>query len=323
MWERYRDGFGLPITIVSIIVILFDQGYARSSVLALIVGVQIFRMARDGWFLSSREKEYYEEQRRIEQIELERIREWEEGIFYLHNQWASPVRKKLENDVLWREAVYRTYTHSTTQKLTEDQIYKRVRELLPQLVVDAPEHWSEKRIVVPPQFFYHDLGYTDWEWFGLELWGYIGDGEEEEFCEGENFDSLRHWDWDTAPPHPFSLDQAMKEFISIRKHSEHLYPYLSGVNLQYPDAILRKETLDRLSSEFPVRPTKQRRRAIPRDVQDRVWRRDNGKCAGCGSNKNLEFDHIIPFSKGGANTYRNLQLLCQKCNRSKSDKIGG
>ena len=42
----------------------------------------------------------------------------------------------------------------------------------------------------------------------------------------------------------------------------------------------------------------------------------------CGSNENLEFDHIIPFSEGGANTYRNIQLLCQPCNRSKSDSIG-
>lgn len=38
--------------------------------------------------------------------------------------------------------------------------------------------------------------------------------------------------------------------------------------------------------------------------------------------ENLEFDHIIPHSKGGANTYRNIQLLCEPCNRSKSAKIG-
>jgi len=61
---------------------------------------------------------------------------------------------------------------------------------------------------------------------------------------------------------------------------------------------------------------------ISQDVKDRVWNRDDGKCVQCGSNEDLEFDHIIPFSKGGANTYRNIQLLCEHCNRSKSAKLG-
>ena len=65
-----------------------------------------------------------------------------------------------------------------------------------------------------------------------------------------------------------------------------------------------------------------RSRRISQKVKDQVWRRDEGKCVECGSNENLEFDHIIPFSKGGANTYRNIQLLCESCNRSKSAKIG-
>lgn len=65
-----------------------------------------------------------------------------------------------------------------------------------------------------------------------------------------------------------------------------------------------------------------RRRSITQSVKDRVWNRDGGKCVICGTNENLEFDHIIPFSKGGANTYRNIQLLCESCNREKSDKIG-
>ena len=64
------------------------------------------------------------------------------------------------------------------------------------------------------------------------------------------------------------------------------------------------------------------REPIPQEVMDRVWNRDGGACVKCGSRENLEFDHIIPYSKGGATTYRNLQLLCQKCNREKSDKIG-
>ncbi len=65
------------------------------------------------------------------------------------------------------------------------------------------------------------------------------------------------------------------------------------------------------------------RHTIPTEVRREVWRRDQGKCAwpGCGSRENLEYDHIIPVSKGGSNTARNIQLLCEKHNRSKSDAI--
>jgi len=62
-------------------------------------------------------------------------------------------------------------------------------------------------------------------------------------------------------------------------------------------------------------------RHISREVKLQVWRRDQGKCCGCGSKEKLEYDHIIPVSKGGSNTERNIQLLCEKCNRNKSSKI--
>jgi len=65
-----------------------------------------------------------------------------------------------------------------------------------------------------------------------------------------------------------------------------------------------------------------RRESIPEEVRMFVWRRDQGRCVKCGSKENLEFDHIIPVSKGGSNTARNIQILCQKCNREKGNKIG-
>ena len=67
---------------------------------------------------------------------------------------------------------------------------------------------------------------------------------------------------------------------------------------------------------------KVRSRNIPQSVKDAVWRRAEGKCEVCGIKENLEFDHIIPFSRGGANTYRNIQLLCVSCNRKKYNHIG-
>lgn len=62
-------------------------------------------------------------------------------------------------------------------------------------------------------------------------------------------------------------------------------------------------------------------RQINPEVKREVWRRDNGQCVLCESKEKLEFDHIIPFFKGGSNTARNIQLLCEPCNRKKSSKI--
>lgn len=63
------------------------------------------------------------------------------------------------------------------------------------------------------------------------------------------------------------------------------------------------------------------RQPIPNSVKLLVWSRDGGKCINCGSEINLEFDHIIPISKGGSNTEKNLQLLCVTCNRSKGGNL--
>ena len=66
---------------------------------------------------------------------------------------------------------------------------------------------------------------------------------------------------------------------------------------------------------------RQSRAAIPSEVRREVWRRDGGVCVKCGSRRNLEYDHIVPVSKGGSNTARNIELLCETCNRTKSAKI--
>jgi len=62
-------------------------------------------------------------------------------------------------------------------------------------------------------------------------------------------------------------------------------------------------------------------RFIPPEIRKAVFNRDQGMCVKCRSKEHLEYDHIIPYSKGGANTVKNLQLLCQACNRKKSNRI--
>jgi hypothetical protein len=82
------------------------------------------------------------------------------------------------------------------------------------------------------------------------------------------------------------------------------------------------DTITRVSKRQMLIPQEDiESRQIPQQVKTAVWQRDQGKCAQCGATSYLEFDHIIPFSKGGASTVNNVQLLCRKCNLQKADKI--
>ena len=60
-------------------------------------------------------------------------------------------------------------------------------------------------------------------------------------------------------------------------------------------------------------------RHVSQTTKKIVYTRDGGICQCCGSSDSLEYDHITPFSCGGASDVSNIQLLCQQCNRSKSN----
>lgn len=62
-------------------------------------------------------------------------------------------------------------------------------------------------------------------------------------------------------------------------------------------------------------------------LREKIKKRDKYTCKYCGvsvkqePNLLLEIDHIIPLSKGGITSEDNLQTLCWRCNRRKSNKI--
>lgn len=73
---------------------------------------------------------------------------------------------------------------------------------------------------------------------------------------------------------------------------------------------------------------KEQRSLMTKKLRDFIKQRDNFTCCQCGNstyaepNLLLEIDHIIPVAKGGCTVENNLQTLCWKCNRAKSDKLG-
>lgn len=64
-------------------------------------------------------------------------------------------------------------------------------------------------------------------------------------------------------------------------------------------------------------------RAFSEKDKRRKYEEQGGVCAHCGEYveyEACEADHVTPWSQGGHTEYGNLQILCKKCNRSKSDK---
>ena len=77
----------------------------------------------------------------------------------------------------------------------------------------------------------------------------------------------------------------------------------------------------KIAKRLAATPSQRASRAIPPGIRAEVWRRDGGACAECGATEYLEFDHIIPWSRGGATSVGNLQLLCRRCNLAKGARI--
>lgn len=108
------------------------------------------------------------------------------------------------------------------------------------------------------------------------------------------------------PQSTFQLSQARAEYVTIEDSSANDLPPLELID---PASMPRPESV------------KPRREAIPRLVQREVWQRDGGRCVECSTRERLCFDHIVPFSKGGGNSVRDIQLLCEGCNLSKGNRL--
>ncbi len=95
-------------------------------------------------------------------------------------------------------------------------------------------------------------------------------------------------------------------------------------------------TLEKRKAAKTDRPTASKRalasrgRTIPAAVRRAVWNRDRGRCtftseAGrrCESRRGLEFDHVVPFARGGEATLAGLRLRCRAHNQLEAERAFG
>lgn len=62
------------------------------------------------------------------------------------------------------------------------------------------------------------------------------------------------------------------------------------------------------------------RKAIPKQIRQRVYEKYRGRCAYCGSAieyKDMQVDHLVPLYNGGADDVENMMPACRSCNHYK------
>lgn len=109
------------------------------------------------------------------------------------------------------------------------------------------------------------------------------------------------------------------------------YVSAGGNSSQETTIRLDSETVDALIEELSLKIKFRKSAAGQRALMTATYReqiksRDSYTCQTCGISTSqephllLEVDHIVPVSKGGMSVETNLQTLCWRCNRSKSNK---
>jgi len=50
-----------------------------------------------------------------------------------------------------------------------------------------------------------------------------------------------------------------------------------------------------------------------------IFKRDKHECQYCGTSIDLTLDHVVPRSRGGRSSWKNLITACKRCNTRKGD----
>jgi len=118
-----------------------------------------------------------------------------------------------------------------------------------------------------------------------------------------------------------------------RELLRHKYPAgaLEDIFTETVECFLDARDPARKTKPSKPRVTNPRRRSIPVWIKDIVFQRDGGRCrfeapdgGRCEEKGGLEYDHIMPWAKGGkSNDPENVRLLCRAHNRLAAERAFG
>jgi len=115
------------------------------------------------------------------------------------------------------------------------------------------------------------------------------------------------WDFETMP---YMIPVSWEEWVNlpIRDHDEVIHT--SRLSIRVPTIII--------AANYKKMPMKH-----PKPTRESLWRRDKGKCQYTGkslSKNGSNIDHIVPVSRGGKSTWKNMVICDRQVNSEKADR---
>ena len=123
------------------------------------------------------------------------------------------------------------------------------------------------------------------------------------------------------PLSKYSEGGYVRKFGSWRKALEVFVEYINSEIDEIEPANFEENGIRTTSKEEIIYKHKTKRSISPR-LKVQVLIKDGNKCKLCGitvTGKDIHFDHIKPWSKGGETALENLQVLCAEHNLAKGD----
>jgi hypothetical protein len=143
-----------------------------------------------------------------------------------------------------------------------------------------------------------------------------------EYCEETNKD-LHQWYIKYQDDFLLLFEYLSNEIFYILFHNRN---FLLAFNNIVSDTV--EDLINLYPEQLKTPKPRIKRKNIPAWVKNAVFHRDKGRCVFCNTDltnlintlTNKNYDHIVPLDLYGVNDPCNIQLSCEKCNKSKSNK---
>jgi 5-methylcytosine-specific restriction endonuclease McrA len=135
-----------------------------------------------------------------------------------------------------------------------------------------------------------------------------------------NAEKLREWRAENAE----KIRERSRKYKAENTEKIRKYRAENAEKIRERKRIYHVKNIEKHRSRRALRRARQRNATVERVNYELIWKRDKGMCQIClkkvRRKADVHYDHVVPLSKGGEHSYRNVVVAHARCNLQKHNK---